>query len=250
VIPEGTLGRLFDYQKLSISVREGDEIRFELETVEQGPATQKIAQDDKRPDGVTSCVAATAAHSPDLERTCGRDWASPISARDREVVLRRANHCGGQASGVMVAISVRAGIALSCRNGSDEDGGGAWFPLPWRTPGSSRKRNGGRVNGVLNMSKDGHFQPEIRADAAGDLQEIQKTLNSINRYRDRDYTTKDIEIRAELEYSTGAWQADSAGVGIWGVSQVGRNGPGAEHEPEPGLGNLGVSRSSYMYSHS
>jgi len=78
----------------------------------------------------------------------------------------------------------------------------AGFPLPWRTQGSSRKRNAGHaqlafLNNISNQTAI--FQPRLRADARGDRPRDPKDIPIRPQIGIGilDYTTKDIEIRAE-----------------------------------------------------
>ena len=242
------LGRLFDTSNFYVAFREGDEIRFELETVD-GVSRPKRSR--KSTNALTEYIMRTRQPlliRSDLEAVRARLGVSSVPPEPAKSFCGAPIFVGGQASGVMVAISTKQELAFELRDLEVMKTAAAQVSVAVENARlfSEEKRRSRQLAFLNNISKTAISSQDSGQMLAEIVEEIQKTFQFDHiGIGILDYATKDIEIRAEAGTTAQArGKRIPLGVGILGrVARSGETALVQSTEQNPALGILPDSRS-------
>ncbi len=242
------LGRLFDTSNFYVAFREGDEIRFEMETV-SGIALPKRSR--KTTNALTEYIMRTRQPlliRSDLENARARLGVTYIPPEPAKSFCGAPIFVGGQASGVMVAISCVQEFAFELRDLEVMKTAAAQVSVAVENARlfAEEKRRSRQLAFLNNISKTAISSQDSEQMLAEIVEEIQKTFQFDHiGIGILDYATKDIEIRAEAGTTAQArGKRIPLGVGILGrVARSGETALVQSTEHSPALGILQDSRS-------
>jgi diguanylate cyclase (GGDEF)-like protein len=242
------LGRLFDTSNFYVAFREGDEIRFELE-LENGVALPKRSR--KTTNALTEYILRTRQPlliRSDLERTRERLGVTYIPPRPALSLCGAPIFVGGQAAGVMVAMSCTQEFAFEQRDLEvmKTAAGQVSVAVENARLFAEEQRRSRQLAFLNNISKTAISSQDSEQMLAEIVQEIQETFQFDHiGIGILDYTTKDIEIRAEAGTTAHArGKRIPLGVGILGrVARSGETALVQSTDHNPALGILQDSRS-------
>src|SRR5882724_5092297 len=242
------LGRLFDTSNFYVAFREGDEIRFELETVNNVTLPKRSR---KTTNALTEYILRTRQPlliRSDLENVRARLGVTYIPPDPAESFCGAPIIVGGHASGVMVAISCAQEFAFELQDLEVMKTAAAQVSVAVENARlfQEENRRSRQLAFLNNISKTAISSQDSEQMLAEIVQEIQKTFQFDHiGIGILDYTTKDIEIRAEAGTTAQArGKRIPLGVGILGrVARSGETALVQSTEQNPALGILADSRS-------
>ncbi len=242
------LGRLFDTRNFYVAFREGDEIRFEVET-ENGITLPKRSR--KTTNALTEYILRTRQPlliRSDLESTRTRLGVTYIPAHPALSFCGAPIFVAGHAAGVMVAMSCTREFAFELRDLEVMKTAAAQVSVAVENARlfAEEQRRSRQLAFLNNISKTAISSQDSEQMLAEIVQEIQKTFQFDHiGIGILDYATKDIEIRAEAGTTAQArGKRIPLGVGILGrVARSGETALVQSTEQNPALGILQDSRS-------
>lgn len=242
------LGRLFDTSNFYVAFREGDEIRFELEIVNNVALPKRSRQTTN---ALTEYILRTRQPlliRSDLENVRARLGVTYVPPDPARSFCGAPVIVGGQASGVMVAISCAQEFAFELQDLEVMKTAAAQVSVAVENARlfQEEKRRSRQLAFLNNISKTAISSQDSEQMLAEIVQEIQKTFQFDHiGIGILDYTTKDIEIRAEAGTTAQArGKRIPLGVGILGrVARSGETALVQSTEQNPALGILPDSRS-------
>jgi diguanylate cyclase (GGDEF)-like protein len=242
------LGRLFDTSNFYVAFREGDEIRFEVET-EDGVALPRRSR--KTTNALTEYILRTRQPlliRSDLEKTRQRLGVTYIPSRPALSFCGAPIFVAGRAAGVMVAMSCEREFAFEQRDLEvmKTAAGQVSVAVENARLFAEEQRRSRQLAFLNNISKTAISSQDSEQMLAEIVEEIQKTFQFDHiGIGILDYATKDIEIRAEAGTTAQALgKRIPLGVGILGrVARSGETALVQSTEQNPALGILQDSRS-------
>jgi diguanylate cyclase (GGDEF)-like protein len=242
------LGRLFDTSSFYIAFREGDEIRFELET-ENNVTLAKRSR--KTTNALTEYILRTRTPlliRSDLEKTRQRLGVTYIPPAPALSFCGAPIFVAGKAAGVMVAMSTSHEFAFEQRDLEvmKTAAGQVSVAVENARLFAEEQRRSRQLAFLNNISKMAISSQDSEQMLAEIVEEIQKTFQFDHiGIGILDYATKDIEIRAEAGTTAQALgKRIPLGVGILGrVARSGETALVQSSEQNPALGILQDSRS-------
>ena len=242
------LGRLFDTSNFYVAFREGDEIRFEVET-EDGITLPRRSR--KTTNALTEYILRTRQPlliRSDLEKTRQRLGVTYIPPRPALSFCGAPIFVAGRAAGVMVAMSSEREFAFELRDLEvmKTAAGQVSVAVENARLFAEEQRRSRQLAFLNNISKTAISSQDSEQMLAEIVEEIQKTFQFDHiGIGILDYATKDIEIRAEAGTTALALgKRIPLGVGILGrVARSGETALVQSTEQNPALGILQDSRS-------
>jgi len=214
------LGRLFDTSNFYVAFREGEEIRFELEMVNNVTLPKRSR---KTTNALTEYILRTRQPlliRSDLENVRARLGVTYIPPDPAKSFCGAPIIVGGHASGVMVAISCAQEFAFELQDLEVMKTAAAQVSVAVENARlfQEEKRRSRQLAFLNNISKTAISSQDSEQMLARSCRRFRRRSNSITSVSGF-WTTrrKTLKFAPRLELQQGAWQEDSAGVGILGV---------------------------------